>query len=91
MATLNIETFNEILFQAVKPEGRIPLLENELTMAYQLKVEKMEELVDQLNASLPYHEKLNEINNIDSSLNKINDMLIAERAKQPAETVADSK
>ena len=60
-------------------------------MAYQLKVEKMEELVDQLNASLPYHEKLNEINNIDSSLNKINDMLIAERAKQPAETVADSK
>ncbi len=74
--TLNLETFNEIIFDSFKDEYRTPeglrdLLVTELQAAYSIKIQAMEELVNKLNNGLSYHEQLKVVNNIDSSLDYI--------------------
>lgn len=66
--TLNLDTFNEILFGALKENTKKEeLLQMEVEMAYGLKIQKMEELVECLNQGKPYHEILQQVNNIDGS------------------------
>ena len=77
MSTLNLDTFNEILFNAIKPEKRAELLEAEINMAYGIKIQKMEELVIALNECKPYHEILKDVNNIDANC----DLLMAQLEK----------
>ena len=73
---LTIESFNEILFGALKDNvKKSELIEQELSMAYQMKIEAMEELVDKLNGGLPYHNELQKVNNIDASLDKLGKLL----------------
>lgn len=75
---LNIDTFNEILFSAFKeqtPENMADLLMHEISFAYGIKVQKMEELIKRINDKLPYHDVLQEVNNIDASLDQLNDKL----------------
>lgn len=72
--TLNLETFNNILTEA--GIDRKELLENELRMAYGVKVTKMEELVAALNEGRPHHKILEQVNNIDNNCD-----LIAEELK----------
>lgn len=67
--TLNIDTFNEILFGfgALKDESDMEeLLLHEIEAAYAVKIKNMECLVKCLNEGLPYYEVLKTINNIDS-------------------------
>ena len=73
---LTIESFNEILFGALKDNvKKSELIAQELSMAYQTKIEAMEELVDKLNGGLPYHNELQKVNNIDASLDKLGKIL----------------
>lgn len=65
--TLNLETFNQILFGAIKEENHLELLEIELETAMYSKIQEMEKLVDALNDNMPYHKILKTINNIDSN------------------------
>lgn len=51
------------------------LIAQELSMAYQMKIEAMEELVTKLNGGLPYHNELQKVNNIDASLDKLGKLL----------------
>ena len=73
--TLNLETFNEILFEAIPEEKRAELLAVELESAYAMKIEAMEELVVRLNAGEDYKEQLREVNNIDRSCDTLAAML----------------
>lgn len=69
---LSLEKFNEILFSCMKPGVlRAQLLAAEIDMAYKAKIEAMEALVECLNNSEPYHQKLRIVNNIDASLNRL--------------------
>ena len=79
---LDIDSFNEILFGAIPNGKHIGLLEAEIKMAYGMKVQAMEELVDCLNKRLPYHKELESVNAIDSSLDKLEELLEREKAKQ---------
>lgn len=73
---LTIESFNEKLFGALKDNvKKSELIAQELSMAYQMKIEAMEELVDKLNGGLPYHNELQKVNNIDASLDKLGKLL----------------
>lgn len=73
---LTIESFNEILFDALKDNvKKSKVIAHELSMAYQIKIEAMEELVTKLNGGLPYHNELQEVNNIDASLDKLGKLL----------------
>lgn len=73
---LTIESFNEILFDALKDNvKKSKVIAHELSMAYQMKIEAMEELVTKLNGGLPYHNELQEVNNIDASLDKLGKLL----------------
>lgn len=73
---LTIESFNEILFDALKDNvKKSEVIAHELSMAYQMKIEAMEELVTKLNGGLPYHNELQEVNNIDASLDKLGKLL----------------
>lgn len=65
--TLNLDTFNQILFGAIKEEHHIELLQIELETAMYSKIQEMEKLVDALNDNMPYHKILKTINNIDSN------------------------
>lgn len=73
---LTIESFNEVLFDALKDNvKKSELIAYELSMAYQMKIEAMEELVVKLNDGLPYHNELQKVNNIDVSLDKLGKLL----------------
>ena len=73
---LTIESFNEILFDALKDNvKKSEVIAHELSMAYQIKIEAMEELVTKLNGGLPYHNELKKVNNIDASLDKLGKLL----------------
>lgn len=73
---LTIESFNEILCTALKDNvKKSELIVKELSMAYQIKIETMEELVTKLNGGLPYHNELQKVNNIDASLDKLGKLL----------------
>ena len=80
MAELNIDPFNEILFSALKddgPRGKAELLIHEINMAYSMKITAMEAVIDALNKGLPYHDQLEQVNNIDASCDRINERLEA--------------
>ena len=53
------------------------LIEHEIELAYSVKIQKMEELVMSLNECKPYHEILQEVNNIDANC----DLLMAQLEK----------
>jgi len=73
---LTLESFNEILFGALKDNvKKSELIAHEISTAYQLKIEAMEELVAKLNDGLPYHSELQKVNNIDASLDKLGKLL----------------
>lgn len=74
--SLSLESFNEILFSCLKPGVRkTELLAAEIDMAYKAKVEAMEDLVSSLNNGEAYHQKLQLVNNIDASLDKLSQQL----------------
>lgn len=69
---LSLESFNEILFSCLKPGARkSELLAAEIDMAYKAKIEAMEDLISSLNNGEAYHQKLQIVNNIDASLDKL--------------------
>lgn len=74
---LNIDSFNGILMKHLPAESRKDLLEVELKVAYSLKIEVMEDLVECLNNGDAYEGVLQKINNIDSACDKIGKMLKA--------------
>ncbi|MDO4460726.1 MAG: hypothetical protein Q4C42_11735 [Clostridia bacterium] len=71
MSKLNLDSFNDILLNALGEDAKKELLEMELNAAYQFKIQAMEALVDTLNKGLPYKGVLKQINNIDSNCDKI--------------------
>lgn len=74
--SLSLESFNEILFSCLKPGVRkTELLAAEIDMAYKAKVEAMEDLVSSLNNGEAYNQKLQIVNNIDASLDKLSQQL----------------
>lgn len=72
---LNLESFNDILFKCIDKEKHIEMIECELSYAYSMKVQKMEELVCLLNKGEPYQETLKHVNNIDSSCDSLAEIL----------------
>ena len=70
---LNLESFNGILLSAGIDKKE--LLVMEIRAAYGLKIEKMEEMVDLSNKGEDFCDVLREINNIDSSLDYLNEQL----------------
>lgn len=74
MAKLNLDSFNAILMQALKdqgPKGQLDLLMHELQMAYGVKIEYMEKVIDDLNSCRPYHQNLKYVNNVDGACEKL--------------------
>ena len=63
---LTIESFNEMLFGALKDNVKKSKL---------IAQEIMEELVTKLNGGLPYHNELQKVNNIDAFLDKLGKLL----------------
>jgi hypothetical protein len=78
-SSLNIESFNSILFKAIPADRRIDLLEHEIGIAYGIKIQAMEAVVDCLNKGLPYKDKLEEVNNINSNCDRLQEMLEEQR------------
>lgn len=73
---LTIESFNEMLFGALKDNvKKSKLIAQEIIMAYRIKIKAMEELVTKLNGGLPYHNELQKVNNIDAFLDKLGKLL----------------
>ena len=69
--TLNIDSFNDILFAAFKeqsPKAKAELLIMEIQTAYALKIQHMENVIEALNEGRPYHQELELVNNIDRNL-----------------------
>ena len=71
--TLSLESFNDILLSAGLDKKE--LLAVEIEAAYRFKIEKMEEMVDLSNKGEDFCDVLREINNIDSSLDYLNEQL----------------
>ena len=72
--TLNINTFNEIIFGAFKdqsPKAKAELLRMEINAAYTMKIQQMEEVIADLNEGRPYHKNLQTVNNIDGNLDDL--------------------
>lgn len=72
--TLNLDSFNEILFGAFKdqsPKAKAEFLAVEIQTAYSMKIVQMEELVKALNEGRSYHEELKLVNNIDGNLDTL--------------------
>lgn len=84
--TLNIDTFNEILFGALKdqsPKGKVELLAMELEAAYAMKIQYMEAVIEDLNTGKPYHENLELVNNVDSNLDRLGERMDAIKKAHP--------
>ena len=78
MTTLNIETFNEILFTALKdnsPKGKLDLLKAELSMAYAMKIEAMETVMDAIENGRGYMQEMERVRNIDRSCDTLGNMI----------------
>ena len=76
--TLNINTFNEIIFGAFKdqsPRAKAELLQMEIQAAYSMKVQQMEEVIEDLNEGRPYHKNLQLVNNIDGNVDVLAEQL----------------
>ena len=75
---LNLDTFNEILFQAFKdqsPRNKAELFVHEIQAAYGFKIELMEKVVEDLNNGRPYEEHLQQVNNVDSNIDSLSEQL----------------
>lgn len=65
MSQLNIDTFNEILFKALKddsPKGKLELLKAELEMAFMMHIDCMSKVIDDLNHGRKYQSDLEKVN-----------------------------
>lgn len=72
--TLNLDTFNDILFSAFKdqsPRAKAELLAHELSMAYNIKIQHMEQVIQDLNEGLPYHKDLDMVNAVDANCDRL--------------------
>lgn len=70
MSSFSIDTFNEILFSAFKdqsPKNMLELLTHEIKMAYSVKIQHMEYVIEDLNNGRPYEKSLELVNNVDSN------------------------
>lgn len=86
MTTLNIETFNEILFTALKdnsPQGKLDMLKAELSMVYAMKIEAMETVMDALENGRGYMQDVQKVRNIDRSCDAIKSMIDKIYAEHP--------
>ena len=78
MTKLNIETFNEVLFTALKdksPKGKLDLLKAELSMVYAMKIEAMETVMDAIENGRGYMQEVERVRNIDRSCDTLNNMI----------------
>ena len=78
MTKLNIETFNEVLFTALKdnsPKGKLDLLKAELSMVYAMKIEAMETVMDAIENGRGYMQEMERVRNIDRSCDTLNNMI----------------
>lgn len=78
MTKLNIGTFNEVLFTALKdnsPKGKIDLLKAELSMAYAMKIEAMETVIHALEDGRGYMQEMDRLRNIDRSCDTLGNMI----------------
>lgn len=76
--TLNLDTFNEILFGAFKeqtPAAMLELLTVELQSAMAMKIMAMEDVIKDLNQGKPYHQNLKKVNNVDSNLDSLGEKI----------------
>ena len=65
---LNLDTFNQLIFQAMKPEAKkSELFLNELQLVMSIRQDALDDLIEALNNGGDYHEVLDNINNINSS------------------------
>ena len=65
MSQLNIDTFNEILFKALKddsPKGKLELLKAELEMAFMMHIDCMSKVIEDLNNGRRYQSNLEKVN-----------------------------
>lgn len=86
MTKLNIGTFNEVLFTALKdnsPKGKIDLLKAELSMAYAMKIEAMEKVIHALENGRGYMQDVQKVRNIDRSCDAIKSMIDEIYAEHP--------
>jgi len=83
--TLNLDTFNEILFGVFKeqtPKKKLELLRMELAFAMRAKIEAMEAVIRDLNEGrvAECNQDLAKVNNIDSNLKalgkQINELIV---------------
>lgn len=83
MGKLNLRSFNDILFSALK-EGakKTELLEMEIELAYTTKIGAMEDVIDDLNNGKPYRKHLEAVNNIDANCNELAKMLEESRQEE---------
>lgn len=87
---LNLETYNEILFGALKEKAKkSEIIEKELNMAYSAKIQLMEELVGALNNNMPYHEILTQVNIVDANCDHLLKEL--EKYREEEKAVQDGK
>ena len=83
---MDLETFNEILFSAFKeqsPKALHDLYVMELNTAYGIKIQCMEKVINDLNEGLPSHENLQEVNNVDSNLDRLHEKIVQLEKEHP--------
>ena len=86
MTKLNIETFNEVLFTALKdnsPKGKLDLLKAELSMVYAMKIEAMEKVIHALEDGRDYMQEMEKLQNIDRSCDTLKSMIDQIYAEHP--------
>ena len=84
--TLNLDTFNEMVFAAFEnqtPETKLELLRVECLIAYQMKIQAMEALVQRLNDNLPYDDELFMVSTINKFCGKLGGSIDALIEKYP--------
>ena len=83
---MDLETLNEILFSAFKeqsPKALHDLYVMELNTTYGIKIQCMEKVINDLNEGLPYHENLQEVNNVDSNLDRLHEKIVQLEKEHP--------
>ena len=91
---LTLDTFNEILFSAFKeqsPKSLHDLYVMELNMAYEIKIQCMEKVINDLNEGLPYHEDLQKVNNVDSNLDRLHEKIVQLEKENPETKEVDNE
>lgn len=72
---LNLDTFNQLIFQAMKPDAKkSELLLHELQLVMSIRLSTTDDLIDALNNGNDYHEILDKINTIDSKADHLAEM-----------------